>query len=114
MAYSHDLYQSRHNFVTGLRVEEALIQYDHDRFDRISVTAFCGIVELTGSVSNYFDKALAIKLARAVPGISTVVESLQIRPLAEVSIPAAGLRRRRARLHFKPTRDRLTTMGRTN
>ena len=79
MIKSNDLYQSQHNYETGIRVTEALKSVDARRFDRISVLAFCGIVELKGVVTNYYDRALAIRIARCVTGVSTVVESLQIR-----------------------------------
>jgi|GEM_PF-4345901 hypothetical protein len=95
MVKSNGLYQSLHNFETSVRVAEALMSFDESRFERISVVAFCGIVELSGSVSSYFDKALAMRIAKRVAGVSTVVESIRILQKSEVSYPMVGQRRRK-------------------
>ena len=106
MVKSNDLYQSDHNFETGVRVEEALMSFDPTRFDLISVVAFCGIIELTGTVSNYFDKALAMQLARQVAGVSTVVESIQVLQKDDVRRPAIGHRQRPIRSYYTSTSHR--------
>jgi hypothetical protein len=80
MVTSNGLYQSAHNFETSIRVKDALLRVNQLRFSSLSVNAFCGIVELTGVLSNYFDKAQAMRIAGKVDGVSTVVESIQIRP----------------------------------
>ena len=78
MMRTNDLYRSQHNFETSVRVEDALLSTDRARFDRVSAVAFCGIVELTGNVSSYYDKAQAMRIARRVSGVTTVVEALQV------------------------------------
>lgn len=93
MMRTNDLYRSQHNFETGIRVEDALLSTDQARFERVSAVAFCGIVELTGNVSNYYDKAQALRIARAVSGVTTVVESLQVRAGSPVPRPAMSRRR---------------------
>jgi acyl-CoA synthetase (AMP-forming)/AMP-acid ligase II len=72
-------YQSKHNYEIGLRVENALIRAFPERFRRISVVAFYGIVELSGTVGSPSDKSLAVQIAERIPGVTTVVESVLIR-----------------------------------
>ncbi len=79
MVAINGLYQSVQNFETGARVKEALLNLDASRFSQVSVIAFCGIVELYGTVSHYYDKTIAIGIAERVLGVTTVVESIQIR-----------------------------------
>ena len=81
MVAANSLYQSARNFELGVRVVDALLLGDETRFDQVSAIAFCGIVELSGAVSTLYDKLRAIEIAEQVPGVSTVVESLQVRPL---------------------------------
>ena len=78
MVSINGLYQSVQNFETGTRVKEALLDIDASRFAQVSVIAFCGIIELYGTVSHYYDKTLAIGIAERVFGVTTVVESIQI------------------------------------
>lgn len=74
-----NLYQSARNWETGSRVRSALLNYDEVRFGRVSANAFCGIVELLGKVSTELDRVTAIQIAERVPGVSTVVDSIEIR-----------------------------------
>lgn len=92
MVASNGLFQSIDNFETGTRVEDALLAFNGTRFARISAVAFCGIVELTGAVTNYFDKSLAMKIASQVEGVTTVIESIQI--LRFVPVARSPLQRR--------------------
>ncbi len=79
MVAINGLYQSVQNFETGTRVKEALLDFDASRFSQVSVIAFCGIIELYGSVSHFYDKTIAIGIAERVFGVTTVVESIKIR-----------------------------------
>ena len=93
MVAVNGLYQSVRNFETGARVKSALLQFDQTRFGHVSVNAFCGIVELSGVVSSYYDKSLAIGISERVTGVSTVVESIAIRSLPQHVPSMSGLRR---------------------
>jgi hypothetical protein len=64
------------------RVTKALLDFDEVRFDRISVRAFYGIIELTGEVPNFRDKDLAVGIVERLYGVSTVLESLKIRAVS--------------------------------
>ena len=63
----------------SLRVESALIRAYPLRFQQISVLAFYGIVELSGSVENWGDRTLAVQIAERIPGVTTVIESVRVR-----------------------------------
>jgi|GEM_PF-5307422 len=78
MVALNSLYQSTHNYETGARVEVALNAQHPSKFDGLHATAFCGIVELSGVVASHDDKAQAIRVARRVAGVSTVVESVRV------------------------------------
>jgi len=80
MITSNGFFQSTHNFETSVHVEDALRGASESRFNDVSAVAFFGIVELSGTVSSYYDKAQALRIAGRVPGVTTVVESLEIRP----------------------------------
>lgn len=71
-------YQSKHNYDVGMRVQNALLRANPNSFRRLSVVAFHGIVELTGSVGSIHEKSVALGIAERVPGVTTVVESVQI------------------------------------
>ena len=79
MVATNGLYQSVQNLETEARVKDALWDADASIFGQVSVIAFCGIIELSGSVHHYYDKTLAIGIAERVFGVNTVVESIQIR-----------------------------------
>jgi osmotically-inducible protein OsmY len=79
MVAKSSLYRSVENFEAENRVRGALLDVDRSRFERVSVNAFCGIIELCGTVRSFYDKSLAIQVAEQVPGISTVVESIAVR-----------------------------------
>ncbi len=106
MVKTNELYQSLHNSETAARVEDALIDVGGSRFDRISVVAFCGIVELSGVVSDYYDKAIAMGIARRVTGVSTVVESIQIQQSTGVPRPKLQRRARPALVSHLSMNDR--------
>ena len=72
-------YQSRHNYEIALRVENALFRSSPERFQNLSVVAFYGIVELSGTVERSADRAFAVQIAERIPGVTTVVESVQVR-----------------------------------
>jgi hypothetical protein len=78
MVASNGLFQSVHNYEVGVRVEQALLSAARLRSERVSAVAFCGIVELSGTVSSQLNKVLAIRIARQISGVTTVVESLRI------------------------------------
>ena len=105
-------YQSRHNFETGARVETALKLAGKTRFAHLSAVAFYGIVELCGEVSNAFDKALAMRLAKSVSGVSTVVESIRVRSNSVVKRPALIRRRRQVHMPLRASNDRLLARSR--
>ena len=90
-----NLYQSARNWETGTRVRSALVNFDEVRFGRVSANAFCGIVELSGKVSTEFDRMAAIEIAERVPGVSTVVDSIEIR-----SVPPRQSADSTSRPHF--------------
>lgn len=71
-------YQSSHNYEIGLRVENALIRTDPQRFQRVSAVAFYGIVELSGTVNSRDDRTIAVRMAERIPGVTTVIESLAV------------------------------------
>lgn len=71
-----DLYRSQPNHETENQIEKAFAGYQ--QFNRISIHAFYGIVELSGVALSYRDKKLAIQIARHVPGVTTVLESIRI------------------------------------
>ena len=88
MVKQYGVYQSLHNFEVGERVKNALLSFDESRFERVSAVAFCGIVELSGIVSNYFDKLVALRIAKKVMGVSTVLESIQTEENCSVPYPS--------------------------
>lgn len=108
MVASNGLFQSIDNFETGTRVEEALLTFNGTRFARVSAIAFCGIVELTGAVTNYFDKSLAMKIASQVDGVTTVVESIEILRFVPVARPLSQRRPRPVAFYRELNDDRIT------
>ena len=80
MVAANGFHQSVLNEQLVSHITKALLDFDEVRFDRISVRAFYGIVELTGEVSNVLDKDLAVGIVERLYGVSTVLESLKVQP----------------------------------
>ena len=78
MVAAKSFHQSFLNDQMVAHVTKALLDFDEVRFDRISVRAFYGIIELTGEVSSFRDKDLAVGIVERLYGVSTVLESLKI------------------------------------
>lgn len=99
MVALNSLYQSTHNYETGARVEVALNAHHPSKFESLHATAFCGIVELSGVVASHDDKAQAIRVARRVSGVTTVVESVRVDRAHDPSRPLTRKVPRRPFLH---------------
>lgn len=96
-----DSFGSRHNRAAEHQIELAL--NDKQRFGRISVQSFYGIVELSGVVRTSTDKALALQLAQRVEGVTTVLESIRIEERRAVIHRRA--RHRRYRVALQPSEN---------
>ena len=72
-------YKYLQHFETETRVKAPLLNMDAFRVDQVSVIAFCGVIELYGTVFRFYDKNIAIGIDERVFGVNTVVESIQIR-----------------------------------
>lgn len=72
------LFQSTHNQELSLRVENTLMRLHPERFKRIAVRAFYGIVEISGTVEFSSDKLLATRIVERIPGVTTVVENVSV------------------------------------